>query len=127
MAGIKLFEEQLRLMTPHTYNALQKLVLSMAKVAKNAEKKTIFGRDKGEEAYSKFLSTLKTTLHSMVLDDVIREATPTEQVMSELEEKMNHFKMAFPNWPDAYEFWRIFFEENKKDALATIDRLRSQP
>jgi len=101
--------------------------MGMAKVAKNADKKTIFGRDKGEEAYSKFLSTLKVTLHSMVLDDVIKESTPTDQVMSELDQKMQHFKMAFPSWPDAYEFWRIFSEENRKDAVATIDRLRSQP
>ncbi len=127
MAGIRLFEEQLRLMTPHTYNALQKLVMAMAGVAKNAGKKTLFGRDKGQESYSKFLSMLKATLQSMVLDEVIRESTPTEEVMSELENKMQEFKMAFPNWQDAYGFAAMFFEENRKDAMATIERLRSEP
>lgn len=47
MTGIQLFEEQLRIMTPHTYNALQKLVMSMAKVAKNANKKPYLAAIKG--------------------------------------------------------------------------------
>lgn len=127
MAGIRLFEEQLRLMTPHTYNALQKLVMAMAGVAKNAGKKTFFGRDKGQESYSEFLSMLKVTLQSMVLDGIIREATPTEEVTSKLESKIREFKMAFPNWQDAYGFAAMFFEENREDAMATIERLRSEP
>ena len=126
MAGIRMFEEQLRLMTPHTYNALTKLVMAMAGVAKNAGKKTFFGRDKGQESYSKFLATLKITLHSMVLDDIIQESTPSEEVLAELESKLQKFKMAFPNWQDAYEFAAMFFEKNRKDALAAIERLRSE-
>ena len=124
MAGIRMFEEQLRLMTPHTFNALTKLVMAMAGVAKNAGKKTFFGRDKGQESYSKFLETLKITLQCMVLDGVISESTPTEDVISELESVMNKFKMAFPNWQDAYGFSTTFFEENRKDAMAAIERLR---
>lgn len=63
----------------------------------------------------------------MILDNVVRESTPTEQVMPEILQKIQYFKMAYPSWQDAYEFWRIFSEENSKDALATIDRLRTQP
>jgi hypothetical protein len=40
MAGNKLFEEQLHLITPHTYNALTKLVMAMSGVVKNLGKKT---------------------------------------------------------------------------------------
>jgi len=127
MAGIRLFEEQLRLLTPHTYNALTKLVMAMASVSKNSGKKTFFGRDKGQEAYSEFLIALKVTLQSMVLDEVIRESTPTEEVIEELKNKLKHFKMAFPNWQDAYSFATMFLEDHKDDASATIDRLRSQP
>ena len=127
MAGNRFFEEQLRLMTPHTYNALTKLVMAMAGVAKNAGKKTFFGRDKGQESYSKFLATLKITLQSMVLDGIIRESTPTEEIMSKLESKMREFQIAFPNWQDAYGFAGLFFEEKRIDAKATIERLRSQP
>jgi hypothetical protein len=127
MAGIKLFEEQLRLMTPHTYNALQKLVMAMAGVAKNTGKRTFFCRDKGEEAYSAFLSTLRATLHAMVLDEVVHESTPTEEVAEKLEKKLREFSMAFPNWQDAYGFAGMFFGDQRSDAVATIERLRSIP
>jgi len=127
MAGIQLFEDQLRLMTPHTYNALTKLVVAMAGVAKNTGKKTLFGRDKGQESYSKFLVTLKITLQSMVLDSIIRESTPTKEVAVELDSKIDQFKMAHPNWQDAYSFSAMFFGENRIDAEATIERLRSEP
>jgi len=39
MAGIRMFEEQLQIMSPHTLNALQKLVMAMADLAKNSGKK----------------------------------------------------------------------------------------
>ena len=125
MAGNKLFEEQLRIMTPHTYNALTKLIMAMAGVSKNAGKKTFFGRDKGQEAYEKFLNSLKATLQCMVLDEVIRESSTTEEVILELEGKIQKFKMAFPNWQDAYSVSDMFFE-SKEDAIATIKRLRQK-
>ena len=127
MAGIRMFEEQLRLMTPHTFNALQKLVMAMADVPKHAGKKTLFGRDKGQEAYSAFLSALKVTLQAMVLDGVIRESTPADEVAAEFEKKLEKFAMAFPNWQDAYGFAGMFLGEKRKDAIATIERLRSMP
>jgi sugar/nucleoside kinase (ribokinase family) len=127
MAGIRLFEEQLQLATPHTFNALTKLVMAMADVTKSAGKRTFLGRDKGQEAYSRFLEALKKTLHAMVLDGVIREATPSEEVAKELEEKLEKFSMAFPNWPDAYAFTGMFLGQQRKDAVATIERLRGTP
>lgn len=123
MAGNKLFEEQLRIMTPHTYNALQKLVMAMADVSKNTGKKTFFGRDKGQESYDKFQKLLRATIQCMVLDSVIKESTSTEEVIDELKNKIKHFQMAYPNWQDAYFFADWFFE-NKEDAIATINRLR---
>jgi hypothetical protein len=44
MAGIRLFEEQLRLMTPHTFNALTKLVMAMAGIAKMQVKNILWSR-----------------------------------------------------------------------------------
>ena len=127
MAGIRLFEEQLQLATPHMFNALTKLVMAMADVTKSAGKRTFLGRDKGQEAYSRFLEALKKTLHAMVLDGVIREATPSEEVAEELEKKLQKFSMAFPNWQDAYAFAGMFLGEKRRDAIATIERLRSMP
>ncbi len=53
----------------------------MADVTKNTGKKTLFDRDKGQESYSKFLSMLKITIQAMVLDGVVRENTPTDDVI----------------------------------------------
>jgi len=127
MAGMGLYQDQLQIMTPHTLNALQKLVMAMADVVKNAEKKTFFGRDKGQEAYSHFLKILKITIHAMVLDGVIRESTGTDLVAKELEEKLQKFAMAYPNWLDAYGFAAVFFGKSRQDAIAIIERIRSSP
>lgn len=127
MAGIRLYEERLRIETPHTYNALTKLVMAMAAVENNAGKRTFFGRDKGAEAYSKFLQALKLTLHSMVLDGVARESTPSSEVADLLLAKLDMFAKAFPNWSDAYSFAAMFLGEKKADAIAAIERLRSMP
>lgn len=126
MAGIRLFEDQLRLMSPHTFNALQKLVMAMADVVKNANRKTFFGRDKGQEAYAHFLRTLKITVQAMVLDGLIRESTPSVQVAEQPHQKLDNFAMAFPNWPEVYGFVAMFFGEAKDDSIATIERIRSQ-
>ncbi len=127
MAGNQYFEEKLRLMTPHTFNALTKLVMAMAAVTKNSGKKTFLGRDKGQESYSKFLAMLKATLQAMVLDGLIRESTSTEEVIAELDQRLNEFSIAFPNWKDAYAYAYFFFRENATDAIATVERLRSMP
>jgi hypothetical protein len=125
MAGVRIIEDQLRLTIPYTFNALTKLVMAMADVAKNAGKRTFFGRDKGQASYSEFLRALKVTVHSMVLDRVVQESTPTDEVARELEEKLQKFAMAFPNWQDAYGFAAMFFGEERKNAIATIERIRS--
>jgi hypothetical protein len=127
MSGSQFFQNQLRIMTPHTYNALQKLVMAMADVKKNAGKKTFFGRDKGQASYSNFLEKLKVTLQSMILDNIMKESASTIEAIAHLEEKLNHFSMAHPNWQDAYDFANMFFSGDMKDAKAVVERLRSIP
>jgi hypothetical protein len=124
MAGIRLYEHNLRVLSPHTFNSLQHLVMSMAAVHKNAGKKTFFGRDKGQDSYSKFLVTLRSTLQSMLLDGLVKQSTSSEEVLKELNSKLEQFALAFPNWQDAYEFAAFFFGD-AKEATATIERLRS--
>lgn len=125
MAGSRAIEELLRFECPHTLNALTKLVMAMAAVTNNAGKKTWFGHDKGEQAYSKFKEALKVTLNSMVLDGLIRESSSSEEAAEILEHKIENFSLAFPNWPDAYGFAAFFFGGERSDAIATIERMRS--
>ncbi len=125
MSGIRMYEEQLRIMTPHTYNALTKLVMAMADYTKDVGKSTIFGRDKGQKAYSKFLFALKVTLQSMVIDEIVGERVSTDVVLDKFLEKFEKFKLAHPQWPDAYAFGGYFFGEKREDAIAIVERLRS--
>ena len=95
MAGDPFAKQQLQIIFPHTHNALQKLVMAMEDVSKNTGKKTFFGKDKGQEAYDKFQKSLRVTIQCMVLDSVIRESTPTKEVIDELQKKIKHFQMAY--------------------------------
>ena len=122
-----MFEDQLRILTPHTFTALEKLVMAMAAVSKNAGKTSFFGRDKGQEAYSKFLFALKVTMQAMMLDGVTQESASTAEVLAALGVKLEKFVQAFPNWQDAYAFGNEFFNVARPSALATMDRLRSIP
>jgi hypothetical protein len=124
---IRMFADQMQTATPHTFNAMQRLVMSMADTVKNVNKKTFFGRDKGVESYTRFLSALKLTIRAMVLDGVVQESTPAGDVLTSLDAKMVKFAMAFPNWKDAYGFAAYFFEEQRVDALSIVERLRSAP
>ena len=62
-----------------------------------------------------------------VLDGVIRSSTTTVDAIVELTRLINIWKMAFPNWQDAYGFADLFFIETESEAIATIERLRSVP
>jgi uncharacterized protein (DUF934 family) len=90
-------------------------------------KKTLFGRDKGQETYAKFLATLKITVHSMILDGVIQESTNSGDVADELLSRLKTFALAFPNWQDGYGFASYFLIDQRHNAVATIERLRSAP
>jgi hypothetical protein len=63
---------------PHTFNALQHLVMAMSDFVNSRGKKSFFGKDKGLAEYKKFEEKLKDTLLAMVLDGVIeRNAAPS--------------------------------------------------
>lgn len=127
MTGLRLVEETMQRNTPHTLNALTKLVMAMADVRKNSGKKTLFGRDKGQESYAAFLKTLKITVHSMVLDGVIQESTSSADIATAILSSLETFSLAFPNWQDAYGFAAYFFGGERHNAIAAIERLRSTP
>lgn len=126
MAGMRIYQEQLPVLYPHTLAGLQKLVPAMADVSNDAGKKTWFGKDKGAIAYAKFLQSLRQTIIGLLLDGQVRESSSDEDVVAALETVLNKFSMAYPNWTEAYRFANYFFSaDNKADYIATITRLRS--
>lgn len=127
MAGLKLVEETMQRTTPHTLNALQKLVMAMADFHNSRDKKTLFGRDKAQITYDKFLRVLRATIQAMIIDGVVQESTSSADVADELLSKLKTFALAFPNWQDAFDFASYFLIEQRQNAVATIERLRSSP
>jgi hypothetical protein len=89
---------------PHTFNALQHLVMAMADFASARGKRTLFGRDKGLAAYKRFEEKLRDTLLAMVLDGVIVRNVAPGQAREKLIEAIQLFAATFPNWRDAYAF-----------------------
>lgn len=127
MAGIRMYQEQLPILYPHSFAAIQKLVMAMADFEKNIGKRSLFGRDKGAIAYEQFLNSLRQTVTCMTLDCKIRESSSVTEVVAALEELLTKFSMAYPNWEDAYKFANHFFSaNNREDYTAVINRIRSR-
>ena len=126
MAGMQLYKDQLPVIYPHMFAAMQKLVMAMESVARNAGKKTFFGRDKGAEAYMKFVDCLRQTVVASILDGKASESSSNEHVIGIVTMVLSKFELAYPNWPDAYGFAAHFFaDENRANCDALISRVRS--
>lgn len=108
---------------PHTFNALQHLVMAMAGVYRNRGKKSLFGKDKGLAAYIKFEDNLKKTLLAMVLDGVIQRNAPASVMRENLVEALEAFAIIFPNWQDAYAFAYEYLVESPEVAEDRIQSL----
>lgn len=106
---------------PHTFNALQHLVMAMADFAKSRGKKSFFGKDKGLAAYKKFEDKFKDTLLAMVLDRVIERNAAPARARGELIRAIELFAAAFPNWQDAYAFANEFLEDSPTIAEHQIE------
>ena len=106
---------------PHTFNALQKLVMAMAAYQKNRGKKTIFGKDKGLDSYKKFESVLRDTMLAMVVDGAVESNVKAKECRETLTEMIAAFAEVFPNWQDAYSFGNEYFIKN---AATAEDRIR---
>ncbi len=84
---------------PEAFAALQPLVLSMADLATRPS----------PGAAAKFQSSLKSTLMALEADYVVAPAAAPSAYREALVELLGKFKLAFPNWQDAYAFADEFF------------------
>jgi hypothetical protein len=107
---------------PHTFNALQHLIMAMADFNHNREKKSFFGRDKGLAAYKKFEEKFRDTLLAMVLDGIVERDAAPSLVRKTLVEAIEVFAAAFPNWQDAYAYANEFLVES---AAVAEDRIQN--
>ena len=115
--------EMLEHRIPHTFNSLQKLVMSMVKYQKVRGKKTLFGKDKGRIAWEQLEKELRSTLASMYLDGIIRRSASPDVIREALKDSIESFAECFPNWQDAYAFAYVFLvleKDNANDVLKAL-------
>ena len=105
---------QLQARIPHTYTAMEHLVMAMADAHNNQGKTSFFGHDKGLKSYMKFEEKLKGALIAMTIDGVMSRAQSSDEFLAALQEVMITWFDIFPNWPDAQTFaiQKIFGDKN---------------
>ena len=105
---------QLQATLPHTYTALEHLIMAMADAHNNHGKTNFFGSDKGLKSYIKFEEKLKGALLAMTLDGVVLRTAPANEFREALQTLVGVWFEIFPNWPDAQIFaWEKIFKNSK--------------
>ena len=95
---------QLQARIPHTYTAMEHLIMAMADAYNNKGKTSFFGNDKGLKSYMKFEDKLKGALIAMTMDGIASRAQPANEFRETLQEVVEAWFQIFPNWPDAQTF-----------------------
>jgi hypothetical protein len=95
---------QLQARIPHTYTAMEHLIMAMADAHNNHGKTTFFGNDKGLKSYVKFEEKLKNTLLAMTMDGLVSRTATANEFRETLQEVVDAWFEIFPNWPDAQAF-----------------------
>ena len=110
---------QLQARIPHTYTAMEHLVMAMADAHNNQGKTSFFGHDKGLKSYIKFEEKLKGALIAMTMDGLMSRAQTADEFRDTLQTVMITWFDIFPNWPDAQTFaiQKIFGDKNTGNQL----------
>ena len=87
------------------------LVMAAEKAFNDYGKKSIFGKDKGEEAQQKFTAALIHAILALERIGKIRDARNAEESFTALQNAMTLIKDAYPNWPRAYRYWDNFYAD----------------
>jgi hypothetical protein len=111
---------QLQAEFPHTYTAMEHLIMAMADAYNKKGKTSIFGYDKGLKSYLKFEEKLKNTLVAMAMDGVVNRVASAKEYHDKLILIIDAWQLIFPNWPDAYGFAYEKLRVNPKEARQLI-------
>jgi len=110
---------ELQTRIPHTYTAMEHLIMAMADAHNNQGKTSFFGHDKGLKSYLKFEEKLKGALLAMTMDGFISRSQSAEEFRNALQVVMTAWFDIFPNWPDAQAFaaQKIFSDKSAGNQL----------
>lgn len=94
-----------------TTKQLLDLVMAAEKAFDNYGKKSIFGKDKGEEAEQKFTAALILAILALERIGKIRDSKNAEEFFTALQSAMTLVRKSYPNWPRAYKYWDSFISD----------------
>lgn len=114
---------QLQAKMPHTYTAMEHLIMAMADAYNSRGKTTFFGNDKGLKNYIKFEEKCKGALLAMMMDGLVKRTDHAEKYREALVAVMVAWQQIFPNWPDAFNFAHEKFVEDPMEAGRLISSL----
>lgn len=114
---------QLQAHIPHTYTAMEHLIMAMADAYNNRGKTSFFGHDKGLKSYLKFEEKLKNTLLAMVMDGLLKRSDSAATYLEKLLTVIDAWEAIFPNWPDAHGFAYEKLRANPAEARRLITNL----
>ena len=95
---------QLQAQLPHTYTAMEHLIMAMADAHNNQGKTSFFGNDKGLKSYVKFEEKLKNALFALTMDGLVNRFDASEKFREALLTIGAAWFQIFPNWTDAEAF-----------------------
>lgn len=125
MAGNAILQKSLA-DTPATYLAFQEMVMAMADAENTRGKRSLLGKDKGEQAYQAFLEKFKKAVHALYGDNLVDPSQSEIFVWNCFYKIFKNFIEAHPNWPDAYLFAERFFSnENLRLRFQIIKDIRN--
>ena len=116
---------QLQARMPHTYTAMEHLVMAMADAHNNRGKTSFFGNDKGLKSYMKFEEKLKGALFALTMDGLLNRFDTSEKYRETLLTVVAAWFEIFPNWPDAESFAWEKLQSNPVEARRLISSLAS--
>ncbi|WP_197338762.1 hypothetical protein [Ralstonia solanacearum] len=96
---------------PHTFTALQHLVMAMDDCAKHVGQRTLFGRDKTQEYLTKLALQLSRTIDAMRTDGLLTPFAEPQAIHEDIQSQLSEFFEAFPTWARAMAFSLAFFNE----------------
>jgi hypothetical protein len=114
---------KLQLMLPHTYTAMEHLIMAMADAFNNRGKTTFFGVDKGLKSYLKFEEKYRNALLAMTMDGLVQRGDNAGQFRNAIIHVLNAWQEIFPNWPDAHGFAYEKIIANELEAKKLISLL----
>jgi len=114
---------ELQAYIPHTYTAMEHLIMAMEDAFRNRGKTSFLGHDKGLKSYLKFEEKLKNTLLAMVMDGIVKRSDPAATYLENLLSVIDAWGLIFPNWPDAHAFAHEMLRSNPSAARELVSNL----